>query len=543
MDRHNRAATPWNKSKRLLPRFVSGVVALALLGGLAAAPASSTSDAYLQRQAAALQPMYYGDLEALTDVPRYLIEADIDPEAGEVAGQMRLDFTNTSGESLTGLAFRLYPNAKSIYGGGSLNVEQVTEGRVALGSELSRDGTVLWVPLGRRLTPGEKVSLELTFSARVPARTSQGYGIYNRALGVLCLAGWYPILAPLDGHGGWDTPPLPATGDAMLAETSLYEVWLRLAEGYQVASTGSQLGQEQAGDRLTWHLVSGPAREFAVAVSDRFQILEIQAGGARLRLFTLEAEEPAVAPADGLALLAETMATYVERFGPYPFVEFDLVEAVVPIDGYEFSGMAYVDYAKRVREGREAYEYTLAHEVAHQWWYGLVGNDSVREPWLDEALATYAALIALEESRGSSARDRLVADWQGSAAGRGPGEPPVNSSTLAFSSWAPYHAAAYTRGALFLDELREALGDQRFFELLGRYQASYRYRMATTGDFLNLAEVVAGRDLDRLFADWFDMDAVRAAEGSNVAPGSNGLEPHAFFAERAFPARKGGAAR
>jgi hypothetical protein len=47
--------------------------------------------------------------------------------------------------------------------------------------------------------------------------------------------------------------------------------------------------------------------------------------------------------------------------------------------------MAYVDYAKRTRETRQDYQYTLAHEVAHQWWYGLVGNHSVYEPWLDEA--------------------------------------------------------------------------------------------------------------------------------------------------------------
>jgi aminopeptidase N len=71
--------------------------------------------------------------------------------------------------------------------------------------------------------------------------------------------------------------------------------------------------------------------------------------------------------------------------------------------------MAYVDYAKRTRETRQDYQYTMAHEVAHRWWYGLVGNHSVYEPWLDEALATYSALIALEDTQGPEAGAKLLA--------------------------------------------------------------------------------------------------------------------------------------
>jgi hypothetical protein len=494
-----------------------------LLGTLAAAPNSSTPDAYLARQAAALQPAFRADLEALAAAPRYVIEAGIDPEGGSLAGRMRLDYANTTGQTLSELAFRLYPNAETIYGGGSLNVVGVEQAGTLLKSKLSADGTTLRVPLARPLAPGETVSLELSFSAQVPSRTGQGYGIFNRALGVLCLAGWYPVLAAY-GDDGWDTPPVPATGDVMFAETGFYEVRLTLPAGYQMVSTGTVLDRESGSDGVTWHVVSGPAREFALAVSDRFQVLETEAGDVRLRLYTLPADEPAVAPGDGLDMLAETFAAYDDRFGPYPFVEFDLVEAVVPIDGYEFSGMAYVDYAKRTRETRRDYRYTVAHEVAHQWWYGLVGSHSVREPWLDEALATYSALVNLEDTQGPQAGASLLAAWKDTDGARGPEGPPVNSSTLAFSTWGPYHATVYIRGALFLDELRGALGEEKFFELLRRYQEEYRYRVATTGDFLSLAEEVAGRDLDSLFASWFDVDAGRAEDGRNAAPAWLSLE-------------------
>jgi aminopeptidase N len=254
----------------------------------------------------------------------------------------------------------------------------------------------------------------------------------------------------------------------------------------------------------------------------------------------LPAEEPSVAPGTGLEILAETFATYVERFGPYPFVEFDLVEAVVPIDGYEFPGMAYIDYAKRTQETRQDYRYTVAHEVAHQWWYGLVGNHPVHEPWLDEALASYSVLIVLEDTQGSKAGAALVDHWRRTDGPRGPEDPPVDSPASVFSTWGPYHATVYTRGALFLDELRGALGDEGFLALLKRYQQTYRYQIGSTGDFLDLAEEIAGRDLDALFTTWFEIEAVQASRGGKGVSASSSPGTHPSSANSRLPSRKGG---
>ena len=36
----------------------------------------------------------------------------------------------------------------------------------------------------------------------------------------------------------------------------------------------------------------------------------------------------------------------------------------------------------------------IQHEVAHQWWYGIVGNDEFHDPWLDEGFATWTERLA-----------------------------------------------------------------------------------------------------------------------------------------------------
>jgi hypothetical protein len=437
----------------------------------------------------------------LAAAPRYTIDASLDPVSGSLAGHLMLRYANTSDQPLSDIVFRLLPNAKTIYGGGSLSVYRVAQGQAALKPELSDDGTILRIPLQGSLAPGQAIWLKLTFAAQIPAQNPQGYGIFSRTADVVSLAGWYPVLAVYDA--GWQTPAIPAAGDAMWAETSLYDVRLRVPAGYDVVSTGALVGRVNTMQEVTWHMVSGPAREFAVAISDHFQVAEAEVDGVTLRYHALPAQQSVSSPEDGLGIVTAAFNSYVNRFGPYPFTEFDIVETSVSIDGYEFSGMAFVEHAVRTQEQLADYQYILAHEVAHQWWYGLVGSPTVSEPWLDEALASYSGALYVEDLEGAPEADRMLAAWAAAEGSRRPQDPPLNSSALDFSSWAPYHRIVYTQGALFLDQLRQELGDQQFLALLERYQATYRYRMATTADFLGLAEEQAGRDLSPLFDSWF----------------------------------------
>lgn len=469
--------------------------------GAATAPASSPPADPVEQQAAALQPRFRSELNGLAQAPRYTIQASIDPRTGQVTGQMSVQYTHRGAQALTDLVLRLLPNAQAIYGGGSLSVEKVAQDGQSLQTTLAQGRTVLRVPLPQPLRPGQTITLSLTFRAQAPAGSGQGYGIFSRSQESLSLAGWYPVLAVYQDD--WQTPPAPTVGDAMWAETSLYDVRLTVPSGYEVVSTGSVIQRQDRAGQSTWHIVSGPAREFALAMSDRFEKRETQVDGVRLRLFTLPARAAATSPDEALKMMAAAFQAYVARFGPYPYTEFDLVEAAVGIGGYEFSGMVYVDYNRRVRGPFEPYRYLSAHEIAHQWWYNLVGNPSVAEPWLDEAFASYAAVLYLQHVGDAQGAVRLLEGWMANYGLRGPGDPPLDSSALLFSNWVAYRRTVYYHGALFLDELRQALGDEHFFRLLQRLQTKYRYGMMTTGDFQREAEDVAGRSLAALWEKWF----------------------------------------
>ena len=454
--------------------------------------------AYLDRQAAAMRPAFQGDLQVLAQVPRYTIEATAVPTTGQVFGKMTVVYKNRTGVRLSDLAFRLYPNATHVYGGGSLTVDTVRRGSMVLETTLSEDGTVLRVPLDPALQPGGTTAVDFTFTAQVPYLSGQGYGIYSRTSSVLSLAGWYPVLARYDG--GWQTPAVIPIGDAMVSEIGLYQVSLTVPAGYQVASTGTLVSQESVGGETTLYLVSGPAWEFAAAISDRFEIYTAEVDDVTIRFFALPFASPVTTAAEALQSVSQAFTVYEDRFGAYRFNELDVVDAAVPIGGYEFSGMSYVEASKRVHSAAGEYEYLMVHEVAHQWWYGLVGEHPVEEPWLDEAFATYAIALYRERVQGEAARRSLVAYWGGTATAL-----PVNSSTRDFSGWSSYRRTVYERGALFLDNLRQEMGDEAFFALLHLYQERMCYRVGTTETFLAAAEEVSGRDLASFYAPWFDL--------------------------------------
>jgi hypothetical protein len=463
---------------------------------------TESPDESLERQALALREPFHSDMNLVQAAPYYTIAATVDPDSGSVSGEMTVRYTNRSSAALEAIPFRLYPNAATIYGGGSMSVEAITQSDQMLTMERGDDPTILTAILDSPLAANASTTLRVAFRAQAPAGTAAGYGIFARNRGLLSLAGWYPIIPPHTGET-WLAPPAPRVGDAMMAETALYDVALTVPEGYRVVATGATYDRRTAEGATTWHVVSGPAREFAAAVSNRLETMETAVGGVTLRLHTLPAGSAVTLPAEALALAAETLRVYTDHYGPYRYTELDVVHAVVPIGGYEFPGMVYVEADKRTAASRREYEYLLTHEMAHQWWYAQVGSRTVMEPWLDEGLATYS--IALyRNADGSGDGDGLLNYWRRSYGKRWSNDPPLDSPALDFSGWYGYRRTVYIHGALFIEALRQTMGDEAFFELLQGLLTQYRYQVIDTDTFLRAAQETAESELGDLFAAWFD---------------------------------------
>lgn len=460
--------------------------------------------------AAVMIPAALSYLDALSDAPRYQIAATFDPAAMTLRGTERVRVVNRAGLALGEVYFRLYPNAGRLYGPARVELVRVADGSGEPWTwEAAGDASIVQVRLPSAWEPGAELTLVLEWQATIPAEEGQpwtreqGYGIFRKAKGLVVLAEWFPMLAVYESEG-WRLDAVPEWGDPVYSEIALYEVWLTAPETYAVIGTGSEVATAQTGDSVTHAFRSGPARDFFVALSPNASVATTRVGDVTVRSFAYAAH--AAWGKEALAAAQDALSVFNNRFGPYLYRELDVVEApLIGLLGMEYPGVVLISDALYTPAEKWRLDITVAHEVAHQWWYGVVGNDILREPWLDEALATFSSGVYVQDAMGADAfrtqYDQWVARYE-----TGERNGAVGAVTWPVgrfrTSW-DYVTTVYYKGAIALQTLRTEIGDDALFGALRRHYERSRFKVAQGQDLLDLVEQAAGRDLDAFYRQWF----------------------------------------
>ncbi|MER5641479.1 M1 family metallopeptidase [Kitasatospora sp. NPDC002227] len=183
-------------------------------------------------------------------------------------------------------------------------------------------------------------------------------------------------------------------------------------------------------------------------------------------------------------------------FGPYPFSTVGGYVPNVPTR-YALETQTRVFYSpKQFAKGSNTS--VVVHELAHQWYGDSVSLESWRDIWLNEGFATYAQWLWSEHEGEGTAQelaDYVYAShpaddpfWQVE-----PGDPGADD---------PFAAAVYDRGAVAVQQLRGAVGDEKFFKILKAWPTEHRYGNGTIAQFQALAERISGQKLGPLFQTW-----------------------------------------
>lgn len=436
----------------------------------------------------------------------YQMDLYLEIETQTLYGKTVLTTINTSGQVLDELWFTCYPNAfkspgntpapsNAYYEGfdpGWLKIDHITVNQQQV--EFFEEGISLQVLLPADLMPGEKVTVEMQWKEKIP-HLAYRYGCKD---GTYMLGNFYPVLNLRDSEG-WHNTYNCDFGDPFCFSCATYLVRINIPDNHQLAFTGSTVASFTEDDGREVHLVQAEnVRDFCLVVLCGYQKYSQSGGQVTVHCYTPWESRGGVEQI--AAQSTDILQFYSCRWGSYPYPDFKVV--FVPMEGFhgmEYSGLIFMrqDYIKPLAyQADERGMFILAHEIAHQWWYGMVGNDQTREPWLDEGLANWSAYQYLNYSgsgvtvSGSSYQpDGNLACELGEIVSR-----------------QEYYRKAYNGGEAFWFGLEEQLGTEAVDKVLRRYLAEYRFKMATTSDLKEVIKKEAHQDMSSYFDRWFEGD-------------------------------------
>lgn len=449
----------------------------------------------------ALTAAAQNDLALLDRPTRYGLTLTYDHNTSTLSGSQDVVYFNRQAAALNEIYFRLFANYP--LSGGKISVSKTTVNGEPVTPELQAQNTALRVPLATPLAPKESAKLALDFTVTVPRVSGQRYDDFIAGDFVTTLPTVYPLIPAYDSNG-WHIELPPAYGDLVYADVSLYAVTLTVPSQMLVIASGSTLDVRNNGnDTATWRIAGAPMRDFNINLTSALQKTSAIVGETTINSYF----EPSDAENGRKALQVATDAfkLFQNRFGAYPYRELDIVQTPTTAGGIEYPGVIAIGrrlYA--LKSEQDFFEFATAHEVAHQWWYAVVGNDQVNYPWVDEALAQYSTLLFYEDARGATAGAfvlRNVFQGQYNRAKNDGADAVVNQPVGAFSEQT-YGAIVYGKGPLFFDAIRKKMGDDKFIKFLRTYYEKYRYKTAFPDDILKTAEEAYGGSLRDEYQKW-----------------------------------------
>jgi len=466
----------------------------------------------------------------------YNIAARLDADKRSISGRAAVLFHNGTALPLKELVFHLYPNAyrpgtnfiktmmydgqeegelfyypgKGAYGG--LDIKRVAVGRHEC--EARVDETLMRVSLPEPVPPGAAVEVTIDFVTKIPQvkeRLNMRRDIYSAAL-------WYPKVAVYDDDG-WDDWQFDYIGE-FYGDFGDYKVSLTLPEGFVCGSTGILQETVHNSDATKTEVYKADnVHDFAWVASQKYVKTETEWNGVKISVLLPKMYKKESANAHNIAQKA--LAYYSKQFGPYPYPGLTI--------GYfyfgagaamEYPGMIMEDISSELDASFFNGSYILlGHEIAHQWWYGAVGNNEHKEAFMDEAFAEYALINFVKDCSPDEAsyfkypkslsflywfkrQDLRYMDLSFyREIFRTRRDLPLSISSGEYPPG--FMGLPYSKGPAILSALEDIVGGkEKMFALLRAYFTKYQFKNVSLKEFRQFVDDYTGRDMSWFFDDW-----------------------------------------
>lgn len=414
-----------------------------------------------------------------------------DEQNQSLSGTVDFGFYNCYENEFNDLKFNLYGNAfregaayspvsefnesRAYYNGASYGDIQITNVENCAGWNISgEDQNILTVNLLSPVYPEQRVNIKISYTLNL-AKINHRTGVTKNTVN---LGNFYPILCAYTQEGFIECPYY-SCGDPFVSDCANYTVTVDIPEAYHAATSGVQQSQIITDGRKKTQYVLANARDFALVLSDKFEILSQDVDGVTVNYYYVTDKNAE----QSLKAAAESLSYFNKTFGSYAYPSLSVVQT-----GFCYGGMEYPALTM-IAEGQtlEQNIYTIVHENAHQWWYAMVGNNQLTCGWQDEGLAEYSTLMFFENNPDYgytrsgivlSATRAYRAFFSVYSQLKGETDTTMTRNLGTYTSEYEYTNVTYNKGLIMFDMLRNAVGSDKFVTCIQNYFKNYSGKIA-----------------------------------------------------------------
>ncbi len=457
----------------------------------------------------------------------YKIFVDINTKKDTYIGNQEIIYTNNSLDTLNKVFFHLYFNA--FYPGSdmaerldsgddintrfSVNINKLNPGEEGFlkVSNLKQDDieiesyvsdTILEVTLANPLLPGDSSVFSMDFEGKVPITIRRAGK--NSPMGVrLSMAQWYPKISEYD-YEGWNTAPYH--GREFHGVWGDFDVTIKIDKNYIVAASGylqetdpsnPKLGIKSGKQRI-WNFIAPKVHDFTWA-ADPDYIHDIYDGPNGVKLNFYYKNDPEIISnwKKLQPITAELMRFFNENIGMYPYNQYSVVQG--GDGGMEYSMLTLINSGKEF----VPLVSVTSHELAHAWFQGVLATNEMKHEWMDEGSASYFGDLAESFVLGSDFYNSIYSSYFRyiSLANSGQ-EMPQATNANRYKYNRAYESTAYSKGFVFLSQLRYIIGEESFKKTIKNYYNTYKFTHPLPNDLRRIAEQSSGILLNWYLTDW-----------------------------------------
>ena len=370
--------------------------------------------------------------------------------------------------------------------------------------------TILEVTLTQPLLPGKSTTFTLDFDGQVPVQIRRSGR--NNSEGVeLSMAQWYPKMAEFDFegwhadayvarefHGVWGSFDVNITIDKnyLLGGTGYLQNPNEIGYNYQDKGVEVKIPKKQK--TLTWHFIAPNVHDFTWA-ADKNYVHDVVPTNFGSTLHFIYKNNPDIIENWKFAepKTVQLMEYYNQIVGKYPYQQYSVIQGG---DG----GMEYAMCTLILGNGKkDGLVGLIAHEMGHSWFQHILASNESKHPWMDEGFTSFIEDLGVNKVSEQKSENPFFSAYKSYITLANSGkEQPLSTHADRYDENKSYSIASYSKGEVFLAQLKYLIGEENLMKTLRRYFYDFKFKHPSPNDIKRSAERISGANLDWYLTDW-----------------------------------------